>query len=115
MLLIWSGLGALIPLAVLISAILVQLTVNSIFGAHFYSSSHWAISLALLLSALASWLIDLRVKSQKGKLVIDKQTGKEILLKKKHTFFFIPVKFWPYIFIVGALIVFLARTFNING
>jgi hypothetical protein len=112
MLLIWSGLGALIPLAMIISGILVNISVNSIFGAHFYSSSHWTISLVLLLSALASWMIDLRVKSQKGRLLIDKETGKQILLKKKHSFFFIPVRFWPYIFVFGAVVTFIVKTFR---
>jgi hypothetical protein len=69
---------------------LVNISVNSIFRPHFYSSSHWTIRLVLLLSALANWMIDLRVKPQKGRLFIDKETENQILLKKEALFLFQP-------------------------
>lgn len=42
MLLIWSGLGALIPLAVIICAAIVNLSADAQFGPHTYSTSSWS-------------------------------------------------------------------------
>ncbi len=38
-----------------------------------------------------------------GKILIDPETGEEVLLKSSHSLFFIPIKYWTYVF--GALAV----------
>ncbi|WP_449369783.1 hypothetical protein [Thiomonas sp.] len=69
----------------------------------------------LLLASAGTWLITKRINTQKGRLLVDEQTGKKILLKKKHTFFYIPVRYWVFILIVAAIVVFLVKAFKIAG
>jgi len=78
---IWSGLGILVPV---IAAI-------CIFAA---DSLGWPKSIFLFIGAIAVTAIGLYLNRLPGRTVIDKATGKEIVLKKKHTFFFVPVVYW---------------------
>jgi hypothetical protein len=44
-------------------------------------------------------------RSNRPRVVVDKATGQEITLKSAHDFFFVPIKFWPYI--LAALGIFI--------
>jgi hypothetical protein len=41
---------------------------------------------------------------QKKRVVIDKETGEEIVLASNHSLFFVPVQLWPVIFVVIGLV-----------
>ena len=48
-------------------------------------------------------------RSSKPRAVIDKETGKEFLLKAKHDLFFIPVRFWPYVLAAFGVLFYFQR------
>ena len=59
-------------------------------------------------SALPTLLLGLSLRRRKGRGLIDEASGEKIILRSRHTLFFIPVLFWPVIF-AGAGIGFLLR------
>lgn len=49
------------------------------------------------------WPIGRRMNSG-GRVLVDKATGQEVILKPRHSLFFIPVQFWSPILAVIAVI-----------
>jgi hypothetical protein len=49
------------------------------------------------------------MQSRPSRIVIDKATGQEMELKKRHDFFFIPMKWWGPILAVGGIAVILVE------
>jgi len=48
-------------------------------------------------------------RSDKPRTVIDKETGQELVLKAKHDFFFIPMKYWPYLLLLLGVIAYFKK------
>jgi hypothetical protein len=93
---IWSGLGFL-PIAFLI-----------VFGLGFTADSNGPISdkafaYTFVLTGLASSALGWWLRQRPAQIVIDKATGKEIVLRKSHSLFFIPMIYWGPIFLAMAL------------
>lgn len=61
--------------------------------------------IVLVISAIAVWLVSKKLNGAKGKVLIDPQTNKEVLLKEKHTMFWMPME-W-YSVLLGALAIFV--------
>jgi hypothetical protein len=103
---IWSGFGFLIFILGFGSAIGTELISENLTGDERYYQQHPAmISVAMLSAAILTYLLHLLLSRQKGQVVIDKATGQEIVLGRSHSLFFIPVKWWPVIFLLIAVIV----------
>lgn len=85
---IWSGRGILI---VLFAAL--GFTAGSLAGAAF-GSPKWTVVLALAGGAAAMWLFALTVGKTQVTQLMDPATGLPVTLKKRHTLFFLPPKFW---------------------
>ena len=49
------------------------------------------------------WMLSKKLGSKPGKTLIDKETGQEVVVRQKHSFFFIDVKYWPAILIVLSI------------
>jgi hypothetical protein len=60
----------------------------------------------LIVSAAICWFLGDYLRKRPGRVVIDKQSGKEFTLNKAHTLFLIPVRWWAPILLVWALIEF---------
>jgi hypothetical protein len=53
---------------------------------------------------------DDRLNTAPGRTVIDKQTGQEISLRRKHSLFFVPMEYWgPIVAVGGLLLAFSAK------
>ena len=92
--LIWSGLGFLVPLYLVIAFISVFFGVDSVFGGDYLSTHRWPLMLVFGLAAIAAWLTGTLLYRQPTKVFIDKSTGKEVTFKPSHSFFFIPMRWW---------------------
>lgn len=93
---IWSGLGFL-PIAFLI-----------VFGLGFSADtngpmSEKALAYTFFFTGLASSALGWWLRQRPAQVVIDKATGEEIVLRKSHSLFFIPMVFWGPIFFAMAL------------
>lgn len=105
---IWSGLGFLVFVFVFTSSLLFQLITNYLLGKDYWEQHKWPLGLSLLVAAAASWYLGNFLGGRKSRVLIDKQTGKEVVLRNKHALFFIDMKWWgPILGVIGfAVIVF---------
>ncbi|MDP8100880.1 hypothetical protein [Phocoenobacter atlanticus] len=104
MFIIWQGFGflaALLPLLILVA-------VQFICG--HTSFGPYIIDIAATLSAIAVWLIGSKLNGGKGKKLIDPETNETVILKKKHTLFWIPMQ-WFAIPLIGIAVITLASHF----
>ena len=104
---IWKGYGILaIGIPIFISIIL-NLIINCILGDNYYENSNWTAPLALLISAVFVYLLGVEFNHNKhnkhNKIVIDKETKEELILKENHTLFFIPFQYWSIIILILAI------------
>jgi len=112
---IWRGLGILVPVVVIATMIATQLLVDMVMGHGYYTAHGWPKLAATTLAAIALFALgqltnislpppsdprhtgtpdaDLEAEA-------DAQTDK----RPSHTFFFIPIKYWSVIvFLLGIL------------
>ncbi len=99
---VWSGLGILVPAITFAIWVVMNLMVDGIYGDGADAERIVASAIALLLSAPAIWFSGKALEGP-GRLVIDKETGEEMILRARHTLFFIPMKYWAFPAIAGGL------------
>jgi hypothetical protein len=88
---IWSGLGILIPLLA-IFGIIAGTVVTGALG-------HPVIGpgFGLLLAAVGNWGLWKMIYPKQPKILVDPATGQQVLMTPKHGLFFIPAKAWTWI------------------
>ena len=103
---IWSGLGFLVAVIGFASLILTEFVSEKITGDdQFYQEHGWVILVGMLLAAGLTYGLHRLLLLQKGRVVIDKETGQEIVLRSSHSLFFIPVKWWPAVFVGLGMVI----------
>ena len=109
---IWRGFGILVGIAGFIGFILAELITRGFTNSDTYYQAHTAPRLggALLGAALAFGVVKILEMWEKPRIVIDKATGREMVLRRGDSLFFIPVRFWPYIiFGIGVVVAFVSE------
>ncbi|MFT3781529.1 MAG: hypothetical protein QM790_05880 [Nibricoccus sp.] len=107
---IWRGLGILVAIAGFAGFIAAEAITRSVTHDETYYQSHAVPKLggAVLGAALAFGMTKLLAKGNAARVVIDKETGKEVVISRGDSFFFIPSKYIPYaVVIVGAIVAFV--------
>lgn len=96
---IWSGFGFLVAVIGFAALIFTELASEKITGNNqFYQQHGWVILIGMLVAAALTYGLHRLLLLQKGRAVIDKETGQEIILRANHSLFFIPVKWWSVVF-----------------
>ena len=95
--LIWRGKGFLIALIAFGGLLISELGTRAVWDKDYYASHGWPKLVgfwigALVIYALRSWLGVGRTQT-----LVDKGTGREVVLNQEATLFFIPARFWPVI------------------
>ena len=103
--LIWRGLGLVVlvvPFVVLLAAVVL---VDAVFGAGTYTSAIGPVlGGSLLLSAgIVAW-INRRIERRPVRRLVDQATGEEVILAEKHDFWFVPLRYWPWILVGGGVV-----------
>lgn len=98
---IWSGFGFVVVVFLIASNALCSLLVDAGLGAGYYDAHHWTSGVALLLAAALCTLFGLTRGKSSSRELVDAQTGERIVLRSRHTLFFIPVHLWA--FVLGAI------------
>nr|WP_321455291.1 hypothetical protein [uncultured Cohaesibacter sp.] len=101
MFLIWRGWGILLPVGVFAGAFIGFLVSGSLISPQ---SGFGPILISLFATIGAYGVVTLLSRTDKGKLVIDKESGEEILLKRGDSLFFVPVRFWFYLLVVITIV-----------
>ncbi len=109
--LFWSGFGILVPVITLVSLMLAQLGSGALFGDPDYFRTHgWPLGLGFLLAAAAVYALGERLGRGSSRVLRDEATGERVELRRRHTFFFIPMKAWAVVLLVlGCVAPFLPR------
>lgn len=100
---VWSGSGFLVLAFVFGAALLCNWAFDAAWGAGYYSSHLWTVGVAVLIGAGLSWVVGDFLRKRAAQVVIDKETGKEMVLDRgNHRLFFVPMHYWgPILGIVG--------------
>ncbi len=98
--LVWRGWG----IGALLLAVVVNLLVQSLIGAAMgdgdYGKTHgWTWFVSMGLAAVCVWFAGVKLEAKPGQVVIDKASGEEFELKAKHDLFWIPFKYWAFVFL----------------
>jgi hypothetical protein len=108
---IWSGLGIVVALIVFVCLLAVEALTETAFADSSYYQIHgWPKLLGFLLAAAAVWGLNDWLEKRPGKVVIEKDTGREIVLKPRHALFFVPMRYWPYILCALGLVFLFIRS-----
>jgi hypothetical protein len=102
--LIWQGFGILGPLICLIVVIAVQALFGATLGDQYTTTHAWTTAVALLLAAVASWFAGVRLNSAPGRELIDPATQERVILRKRHTLFWIPMQYIAVVMVVLAVV-----------
>lgn len=105
---IWKGWGILAVIIAIVCSVLMQLACDAVFGSGYYKSSSWAMPLALLLASVAIFFVGQKLNNKPGRVVIDKATNEEYILKSTHSLFWIPLQYWGAVTAVLAVWMYVA-------
>ncbi len=104
---IWKGLGFIVPIIGLVAFFVTQLALDAAFGDDFYTSNGWPKLVGAFLAAGLIFLASRLLGKPTGKIFIDKETGQEIEMRKTHSLFFIPILYWaPIVLLLGFYLAF---------
>ena len=95
---IWSGWGCLVPIISSLSFFIVILIVSVLPGDP-ENNAVFAFATASFLAAFIVHLLSRKLDSVEPQRLIDPKTGKEVWIRADHTFWFISLNYWRYIFI----------------
>jgi hypothetical protein len=104
---IWQGFGILIPIVALAVMLTVQLGFEAVIPSEIMKdySSWFSLANFIAIAAALHGLAILFGKIGRPRVVIDKETGNEIILKRTDSLFFVPARFWPFVVLaMGALV-----------
>ena len=107
---IWQGAGFIVAVVTVLSLVLTEFSVEALFKDETYYQRHgWPKLMALLIAGFIVLLIGKYLNKKEGKVLIEKETGKEVVLKAAHSLFFINVEYWSYILFTLGVIFFFVR------
>lgn len=106
---VWQGAGFAGILIPLIFVALGNYGLDKALGDGYYSSHSWAPMSMLMASALVVWWLGKRLANLPGRELIDPQTQEKVILKEKHTIFWIPLHYFAVVLAVIAILILVVK------
>ena len=105
---IWSGWGFLVAIILFINSIIGEMLCRSITkNMEYYQQNSWPMTIVFILTGVICWYLGKYLNRPSDKVYINKQTGKEVRLSKRNSFFFIKMEYWgPILGVIGIVILF---------
>jgi hypothetical protein len=102
---VWTGAGIVTVVIGILGFIIAIYLPDSIAGTKDYHEAHpWVWLIGMGIAAALNYGLFKLTAQQKVQVVYDKDTGKELHLRKSHSLFFIPIKWWTFIFIFFGML-----------
>src|SRR5450830_1164694 len=102
--LVWQGLGILGPLICFFVVIAVQILFGATLGDEYTTTHAWTTAVAMLVAAAASWYAGVRLNNAPGRELIVPATQERVILRKRHTLFWIPMQYIAVVMVVLAVV-----------
>ncbi len=99
---IWSGFGFLVVVFAFACSLTMNVFTNALFGSGYYQTHAWPLALAIAIAGALTWLVGNALNRRQGRVMIEKATGREVLLRRNHSLFFIRMHYWGPILIALA-------------
>ena len=95
---VWSGRGFL-SVAVLIANFILFISILP------EEQSDYGLIMSFFITGVFSWFMGKKWNEKEGRIMIDKESGQEILIKPNHSLFWIKMQYWGPIFgLLGIII-----------
>ena len=109
--LIWRGYGIMVVVFAFVGLIAGKAFAENVWGTPVpVDKRQWGELLGMLLAAALVYGFHLLTQRPSEKrVIIDKRTGREEVLEKKHDLFFIPMKYWSIILVVLGVMFFFQK------
>lgn len=106
---IWKGWGFLVAVIAFACLLASEFLTERYFADDRYYQQHgWPKLAGFFLAGAIVWILSMLWKDKPGRVMVDKQTGAEIVLKKSDSLFFIPIRHWgPILFALGIVFLFV--------
>lgn len=99
----WSGKGYMVPLSAALST-LGMIGLTTTIGLEISDEALGAT--AAVISGIFVWKLHYWLAARKPSLsIVDDETGEIAALDIKHDFYWIPLKYWGIIFVIGGIVV----------
>lgn len=101
---IWSGLGILVPIVIGIVYLASDFAIRTILNDSYYFSSHyWPWAFALSFSGFVVFHIARYLERSEAQLLYDPETNEQVVIRRRHSLFFIPIKYWAFLLQAAAV------------
>jgi hypothetical protein len=109
--LMWRGYGILVVVLTVIGYAVGKLGAEKIWGVPIPAAYRPGSELfGMLLAAVMVYGLHLAIEAKnKSRVLVDRETGQEIVFKKKHDLFFIPIKFWSFAIALLGVVFYFQR------
>ncbi|WP_261644188.1 hypothetical protein [Erwinia mallotivora] len=102
---VWKGVGFFVAALIAVAYVFCKWTINIIWQDGYFSTHLWATGVTFILSAIFCTVFILLIKQEKTLDYIARMTNSQPMMapEKTHSFFFIPIIYWPVILFLSGL------------
>ena len=107
----WSGRGWAVPLLTFLAVLAVEVAVEAATGdPELYQTAGWPLGLGLTLGGVLVGAVARRSPDVPDRTLVDTLTGEPVRVDGvRHSFMFVPLRWWPHVLLVAGAVVPLAR------
>jgi hypothetical protein len=84
-------------------AVLFEAMFDGKFGKGYTDQHHWIWGFSMIVSSAVIWFLGIKLTGP-GRVLVDQQTGQVVTLRKKHTFFWIPMQYCAIILAIAGIV-----------
>lgn len=108
---VWRGWGILTPVLGFLIWLLPLAAAEAVLGHGTYSNVSKPLSvLTALAAAGAIWVVGTTLNGVPGRLLVDPRTGEQVVLRRRHDLFFIPMQWWAIVMVLVAIVGVFAKS-----
>jgi hypothetical protein len=113
---IWRGWGILTAVLLFGGLVLAQVLVNAVAGEGTYEANSAVYGgIGVAVGGIATFLLGQWLdRRNPPRRLVDQETGQQVMVEAKNDLFWIPMKVWGIIGVLGGLIMFLIGAFGIE-